>query len=93
MSEGVSASSPSLSINSFVEDINLKRKEELKKRVTRRLIDGTSPTNEKRKLVFNAIFQDKPGVDEIISLSCEMVCDTMEDTVSMCKQMLMDNVI
>ena len=61
--------------------------------VTCRLIDGTSPTNEKKKLVFNAIVQDKPGVDEIIALSCEMVCDTMEDTVNMCKQMLMDNVI
>ena len=93
LSEGGSATSPSLSVNSFAEDINLRRKEELKKRVTCRLIYGTSPTNEKKKLVFNAIVQNKPGVDEIISLSCEMVCNTMYDTVNMCKQTLMDNVI
>ena len=93
LSEGGSASSPLLSVNSFAEDINLRRKEELEKRVTYCLIDGTSPANEKKKLLFNAITQHKPGVDEIISLLCEMVCDTMDDTINICKQMLMDNVI
>ena len=93
LSEGGSVSSPSLSVNSLVEDINFKRKDELKKRLTRRLIDGTSPTNEKKKMLFNSIVQNKPGVDEIISISCEMAGDNMDDTVNMCKQMLMDNVL
>ena len=47
LSEGGSVFSPSLYVNSFVEYVNFKRKEELKRLLTRRLIDGTSPTNEK----------------------------------------------
>ena len=93
LSERGSVCSPSLSVNLFVEDINFKRKEDLKKRLTHRLIDGTSPTNMKKKMLFNAIVQNKPGVDKIISISCEMDGDNMDDTVNLCKQMLMDNVL
>ena len=98
--DGDSVSSPPLRVHSpqisailFQEDINLKRTGELKNKVIRRLIDNTSPTSELKKKTFNALVSNKPGVAEIISFACEMVGKDMTDTVDICKQMLMDNVI
>ena len=85
--------SPQISAISFQEDINLKRTGELKNKVIRRLIDNTSPTSELKKKTFNALVSNKPGVAKIISFACEMVGKDMTDTVDICKQMLMDNVI
>ena len=89
----ISVNSPQVSTLSFTEDINLKRTTELKKKVLRRLIDNTSPTSELKKNTFKAVVNNKAGVDEILAIACEMVGDNMSDTVNLCKQMLMDNVL
>ena len=57
------------------------------------MINGTFPRNEMKKMLFYAIVQNKPGVDEIILILYEMACDNMDDTVNFLKQMLMDNII
>ena len=57
--DGEILSSPPIRVSSlrvstllFTEDINLKRSNELKKKVLRRLIDNTSPTSEQKKKLF-----------------------------------------
>ena len=57
------------------------------------MIDNTSPTSELKKNTFKAVVNNKAGVDEILAIACEMVGDNMSDTVNLCRQMLMDNVL
>ena len=62
-----------------------REKSELINKILRRLVDGTSPTDDIKIMTFNAIVHNKQGVDEILAIAIKMVSDNMDDTVNTCK--------